>query len=160
MCCCLTAQFAFASAITTHPQKSKQHLYNKLQAFVLKKMQRTLHATSLTPTKTTWQQKLIIKLYQRKLKKATLSDDPERLQRKARTAYVLGLVGLVGLVIPVVQFFSIPLAIIALVMGYEVKAKDKYNSKAKSAIIFGYITLGLFVLAAFLIIALLLAIVA
>lgn len=63
----------------------------------------------------------------------------------AKKAYIVGLIGLIGLVIPGLGLLSIPLAIAALIMGYDAKKMDPNNKKARSAIIFGWITIGLLV---------------
>ena len=63
----------------------------------------------------------------------------------AKKAYILGLIGLIGLVVPGLGLLSIPLAIAALIMGYDAKKMDPNNKKARSAIIFGWITIGLLV---------------
>lgn len=63
----------------------------------------------------------------------------------AKKAYIVGLIGLIGLVIPGLGLLSMPLAIAALIMGYDAKKMDPNNKKARSAIIFGWITIGLLV---------------
>lgn len=47
------------------------------------------------------------------------------------------------MIIPVFNLFSLPLAIIALVMGYRELKRDPANKKAETSTILGWITIGL-----------------
>ncbi len=47
------------------------------------------------------------------------------------------------MIIPVFNLFSLPLAIIALIMGYRELKRNPGNKKAKTATIIGWITIGL-----------------
>jgi hypothetical protein len=75
---------------------------------------------------------------------------------KGQTAFILSLIGIISLVIPFVSIFSLPLAIIGLIMGYNAKRDDPSNKKAKTAILLGWITIGLLLLLSFIIVLILL----
>lgn len=68
---------------------------------------------------------------------------------KGQTAFVLSWIGLVGLIIPFVGLFSLPLAIIGIIMGYSALKADPLNKKAKTAILLGWITIVILVLVTF-----------
>lgn len=65
---------------------------------------------------------------------------------KGNTALILSLIALIGMIIPVFNLFSLPLAIIALIMGYRELKTNPGNKKAKTATIIGWITTGLWML--------------
>jgi len=82
-----------------------------------------------------------------------------RLQKndtdKAQLALVLGIIGLAALFIPYVGLISLPFAIAALIIGYSARRQQPYNRKARTAIVLGWVTIGLFVLALMIAIAIL-----
>lgn len=75
---------------------------------------------------------------------------------KGQTAFILSLIGIISLAIPFVSILSLPLAIIGLIMGYNAKRDDPTNKKAKTAIILGWITIGLLLLLSFIVVLILL----
>lgn len=75
---------------------------------------------------------------------------------KGQTAFILSLIGIISLVIPFVSILSLPLAIIGLIMGYNAKRDDPTNKKAKTAIILGWITIGILLLLTFIVVLILL----
>lgn len=66
---------------------------------------------------------------------------------EGQTAFNIGIVGLalliIGLFVPYVILGSLVAAIIAIVMGSIAKKKSSSDSKAKAAMLLGWITLGL-----------------
>lgn len=79
----------------------------------------------------------------------------EGAKDKGQTAFILSLIGIIGIVIPFVSILSLPLAIIGLIMGYNVKRDDPTNKKAKTAIILGWITIGILLLLSFIVVLIL-----
>lgn len=69
----------------------------------------------------------------------------------AQTAMILSIIGLAAILVPYVNLLSIPLAILGLVFGYKALRADPSNKKAKTAVILGWITLGLWILIGFLV---------
>ena len=55
---------------------------------------------------------------------------------------ILGIIGLASLFVPYVQIISIPCAVLALVFGYQARKANPEDSKAKTAIILGWVTVG------------------
>lgn len=98
-------------------------------------------------------EKLAIKFYQWKLRKQSLLPKEKEKANLGQAAFILGLVGLVTLVVPFGSLVSIPCIILALVFGYQAKKANPQDKKAKTAIILGWIGVGLIVLAMILLIA-------
>lgn len=91
-------------------------------------------------------EKIAFKVLQWKVKKnLTLSKDKSRANR-GRTAMILGIIGLASLFIPYLNIISIPCTILALVFGYQARKADPSDSKARTAIILGWITVGVYFL--------------
>ena len=71
---------------------------------------------------------------------------------------ILGIIGLASLFIPYAgAVISLVCTVLALVLGYQAKKEDPGNKKAKTAITLGWITVGLYVLATAIAIAILTA---
>ncbi|MEQ1676541.1 MAG: DUF4190 domain-containing protein [Chitinophagaceae bacterium] len=100
-------------------------------------------------------EKIAIKFYQWKLRKQSLLPKGKEKTNLGQAALILGIVGLVTLVIPYASILSIPCIILALVFGYQAKKANPQDRKAKTAIILGWIGVGLIVLAVVLLIAIL-----
>lgn len=111
-------------------------------------------AQKLLGRKFTLKEKIAFKIAQLKIKKG-LKAKAEGKSSKGQTAFILSLIGLCLLIIPYASIASLPLAIIGLVMGSQAKKENPNDSKAKTAIILSIVTLGLFVLALLLVIAIL-----
>ncbi len=105
--------------------------------------------------KFTLKEKLAIKFYQWKLRKQSLLPKGKEKGNLGQAALILGIVGLVTLVIPYASIVSIPCIILALVFGYQARKANPQDRKAKTAIILGWIGVGLIVLAVVLLIAIL-----
>lgn len=64
----------------------------------------------------------------------------------AQTAMILSIIGLAAILIPYINIASIPLAILGLVFGYKALRENPNSRKAKTAVILGWVTIGLWVL--------------
>ncbi len=107
-------------------------------------------------------EKIGIKIYQWKIKKELSYKNPHVEKDKGKTALMMGIFGAGALLLSPLLFFSwmaaIPLAIIAIIMGNKVLKEDKNDKNAKTAVILGWVTLGLMVIGTIVIIAILAAI--
>lgn len=74
---------------------------------------------------------------------------------KGQLAMILGIIGLGSLLIPYVMILALPCAIAALIIGYSARRKDPSNRKARTGIVLGWITIGIFILALIIVIAVL-----
>ena len=109
-------------------------------------------AEKILGRKFTLKEKIAFKIAQLKLKK-DLKAKAEGKSSKGQTAFVLSLIGICLLLVPYLSIASLPLAIIGLVMGSQAKKENPNDGKAKTAIVLSLVTLGLFVLAILLVIA-------
>jgi hypothetical protein len=103
-------------------------------------------AEKIIGKKMTLREKLALKIAQGKLKKA-LKGDPEGKSSKGQTAMILGIIGIACIIIPFGVLASIPLGILAIVMGSQARRENKNDGKAQTGIILGIVTLGLVALA-------------
>ena len=99
-----------------------------------------------TGRKLVLKEKLALKLLQWKLKKELRTANEKPARDPAKTAMILGIIGLAALFVPVINLASLPLAILAIVIGNKAKRTDPGNKKAKTAVTLGLITLGLLVI--------------
>jgi hypothetical protein len=99
-------------------------------------------AEKILGKKMTLREKLALKIAQGKLKKALKSNE-EGKSSKGQTAMILGIIGIACIVIPYGILASIPLGILAIVLGSQAKRENKNDSKAQTGIILGIVTLGL-----------------
>jgi len=74
---------------------------------------------------------------------------------KGQVAMILGIIGLGLLLIPYLAILALPCAIAALIIGYSARRKHPSNRKARTGIVLGWVTIGIFVLALFIVIAVL-----
>ncbi|HMG66211.1 MAG TPA: hypothetical protein VK588_00950 [Chitinophagaceae bacterium] len=74
---------------------------------------------------------------------------------KGQLAMILGIIGLGSLLIPYLAILALPCAIAALIIGYSARRKDPSNKKARTGIVLGWVTIGIFVLALIIVVALL-----
>lgn len=95
--------------------------------------------------KKTWKQKFVNWVLKKKiqnyLKKKKFAGKGDR----ANTALILSIIAIASLMVPFVNLLSLPLAIIALIMGYNARRADPQNRDARLAIILSWITVGLVV---------------
>ena len=99
-------------------------------------------------------EKIAFKLFQWKLKKGLLHKKEERSQ-KGKTALILGIIGIATLFIPYLILASIPCAILAIVFGNQAKKSDPGDGNAKAGVILGWVTIGVFIIALAIVIAVL-----
>ena len=97
-------------------------------------------------------EKISVKILQLKLKKDLKKQSSGKTPSKGKTAFILGLLGLILLVVPYASIAALPLAILAIIFGGQALKDNPKDTKAKTGIILGWVTLGLFIV--FLIIAL------
>ncbi len=100
-------------------------------------------------------EKIGFKILQHKLRKDSSHKKGEPGSDKGKTAMILGIIGAACLLIPFLAIASIPLAILAIVFGNQAKKENPNDSKAKTGVILGWITIGLVVLALILVVAIL-----
>jgi hypothetical protein len=103
-------------------------------------------AEKILGRKFTLKEKIAFKIAQLKLKKG-LKAKEEGKSSKGQTAMILGIIGIACVLIPYGIIAAIPLGILAIVFGAEAKKANKNDSKAKTGIILGIVTLGLVALA-------------
>jgi hypothetical protein len=89
-------------------------------------------------------EKIAFKVLQWKIKKGY--SIPKERPNRGRTAMILGIIGLASLFIPYLNIISIPCTILALVFGYQARNANPQDHKAKTAIVLGWVTVGLYVL--------------
>lgn len=103
-----------------------------------------------TGRKLTLKEKIAVKIFQWQIKRE-LKGPKEGVKDNGKTAFILGLVGLISLVIPVLNLASIPLAILAIVIGNKAKRENPYDKKARTAVKLGIITLALLLIIGFIV---------
>jgi|SRR5436190_11777380 len=108
----------------------------------------------ITGKKLSLKEKIAFKILQWKIKKG-LTHEGTNKKDKSKTAMILGIIGLASLFIPYLIVVSIPCTVLALVFGYEARKINPEDSKARTAIILGWISVGLYILALALVIAIL-----
>ncbi|HEX2627724.1 MAG TPA: hypothetical protein VHM26_01890 [Chitinophagaceae bacterium] len=89
----------------------------------------------------TLKERIVWVLVKRQFKKNPVAKADFDINKKARTAKILGIISLIALFTPF-AIAAIPLAIIAITSGAKVKRIDPENRDAKRAITFGTITLA------------------
>ena len=110
---------------------------------------KTREVERLLGRKLTFKEKLFLKIARYNIKKVSGSDANSS---KGQTAFILSLLSLFLLIVPYGILFSIPLAIIGIVMGSKARRENRNDQKAKTAIILGTITLSLFILVVLLVV--------
>lgn len=109
----------------------------------------------LTGKKFTLKEKIGIKFLQHKTKKELKSKKEESKTDLGKTSMILGIIGLGLILIPYLFIASVPLAILAIILGNKARKADRNNRKAITGIILGWVTLGLVLLAFVLVLAVL-----
>ena len=102
-------------------------------------------------------EKIAIKVFQWKIKKGFTTLKAEEKKDKGKTAMIFGIAGLASLLIPIPYIgglSAIVCTVLALVLGYQARKENRDDKKAKAAIILGWVTVGLFVLAMVFVVAL------
>ena len=94
--------------------------------------------------KLTLKEKIAFKIVQYKLKK--VPDGPKAASASiGKTALILSIIGLALVFVPVLSIASIPLSIIAINMGKRAKKIDPFDKKARTAVVLGWVTVGLLI---------------
>jgi len=105
---------------------------------------------SITGKKLKLKEKIAFKFLQWKIKKGLRIAREEPKKNKGKTALIFGIIGLAGLItpIPIVGgLMALVGIILALVLGYQAKKENPDDKNAKTAIVLGWIGVGLIVLA-------------
>ncbi|MFM9908668.1 MAG: hypothetical protein ACKVOW_04945 [Chitinophagaceae bacterium] len=92
-----------------------------------------------------WKEKIVLRILQKKIRKKHFSTDQPKVKDHGKTALILGIIALAGLLIPFVNLFSLPLAIIAIVIGFRELKKNPKNNNAKIALLLAWLTVALFI---------------
>ncbi len=148
----LSARTYSATVIAPHPAKVEM-TKNSLSVMLSLKIK---DLEKITGKKLSLKQKIELKilkftLHQRLRNHASRKEGSD----KGQLALILGIVGLASLLIPYVVIVGLPCAIAAIILGYSARKEDPGNKKAKAALVLGWITIGLFVLALILFVAIL-----
>ena len=99
-----------------------------------------------------------MKFFQWKIKKGLNTPKEEPKKDKGKTAMIFGIIGLATLLIPIPYIGGLAAIVctaMALVLGYQAKKENPTNRNAKTAIILGWVSVGLFVLALVILVAIL-----
>jgi len=99
--------------------------------------------TRLTGKKLSLGEKIVLNFFRYKLKRQLQHTGKKEVKASGKTAFILGLTGLLCIFIPYFILASIPLAVLAIVIGSKARKADPHNRKAKTGIILGVITLGI-----------------
>ena len=101
-------------------------------------------------------EKIAFKVFQWKVKKGWIPGKKNPAKgNKGRTAMIFGIIVLVALFIPYVSIIALPAAILALVFGYDARRDDPSDRHARTALILGWITIAVFIIALVLLVAIL-----
>ncbi|MDZ4793483.1 MAG: DUF4190 domain-containing protein [Bacteroidota bacterium] len=110
----------------------------------------------LVGRKLKFKEKIAVKFLQWKMRKGFSPSRVSEKKDKGKTAMIFGIIALASLFIPVVGgLASLVFAILALVFGYQAKKANPEDRKANTGIILGWVTIGLFVIAVAIVIAVL-----
>jgi hypothetical protein len=102
-----------------------------------------------TGKKLTLKEKIAFKIVRQNLRKSMGPIKKPEEETKGKTALILGILSIVVLslvFIPYAFIASLPLAIIAIVMGNKAKKIDPSDKKARGAVTLGWVTIGLHLL--------------
>jgi hypothetical protein len=114
----------------------------------------------LTGRKLRWKEKLAVKIYQWKIRRDTRHKKTGDITERGTTAMIFAIIGLGLLFIPIPYLGglgAIASMITALVVGYQAKKANPNDKRAKTAILLGWIGIGLVVLAVVILVVLLAA---
>jgi hypothetical protein len=144
--CILFSSFTIKSDVANTPSRYnaalKDSVLNISYSWEQLATMKPKEAEKILGKKMTLREKLALKIAQGKLKKALKSNEEDK-SSKGQTAMILGIIGIACIVIPYGILASIPLGILAIVLGSQAKRENKNDSKAQTGIILGIVTLGL-----------------
>lgn len=103
----------------------------------------------LTGRKLSLREKIAFAFIKYKLKRQANRTAGNKIHDDGQTAFILGLTGAIALLIPILDLASIPLAILAIVIGNKAKRADPHDRKARIGVTLGVITLGALIVIAF-----------
>ncbi len=112
---------------------------DKISSLKIKEVQK------LIGRRLTLKEKIGFTILKQQVKKRGVTAVEKEIKDNGKTSFILGLIGLAGLVVPLIGFFSLPLAIIAIAVGNKAKKLNPDDKKAKTGVIFSWITIGLLV---------------
>ncbi len=95
-------------------------------------------------------EKIAVKFLQWKVRKGYNPARADGNKDKGKTALIFGIIGLVCLFLPIPYIGGLAAivgTVLALVLGYQAKKENPNDKKAKTAIILGWISVGLVVIA-------------
>lgn len=110
----------------------------------------------LVGRKLTFKEKVAVKLYQWKIRKQARAGMRKPDPDKGKTAMIFGIAGLALLFLPIPYLNglgAIISIILALVLGYQAKRANPNDKKAKTAIILGWIGVGVIIAAIIILLA-------
>jgi hypothetical protein len=144
----------FSSSVVTLPGRTKvQSIENSLSNILSLKIK---DLEKITGKKLSLKEKIELKLLKftlnKRLRKIGLQKEETN---KGQLALIFGIIGLASLLIPYVALIALPCAIIAIVLGYSARREDPNNKKAKTAIVLGWVTIGIFIVALIIAVAIL-----
>jgi hypothetical protein len=103
----------------------------------------------ITGKKLSLKEKLEFAIFKYAVRKKIISPGVHKEDNKGQTALVLAIIGLITVFIPYAVILALPCAIAALIIGYSARRRDPDNKKARTAIVLGWLTIGLIVVALF-----------
>ena len=134
----------FASIVAPTPANGdgKANLWSRVISLRSKEVEKILGRRLSLKEKIQWK---ILRWYSARHDRPALG--PRDEASRSETALVLGIVAIVTLFIPYAVIVSIPCAIAALIIGYAVRREHPENKKARTAIVLGWVSIALAVLA-------------
>jgi hypothetical protein len=93
-----------------------------------------------------FKEKIVLKILQLKLNRRLQPTGRIVTTNYGKTAFILALIGAAVLLIPILDLASIPLAILAIVLGSKARKIDPRDRKARAAVTIGIATLALLVI--------------
>ena len=144
---------AFSSSVVAPRPTNVEVVKNNLSKILSLKIK---DLEKITGKKLSLKQKIELKILKFTLNKRLKNPGLQKEgSDKGQLALILGIVGLASLLIPYVVIVGLPCAIAAIILGYSARKEDPGNKKAKTAVVLGWVTIGLFVLALILVVAIL-----
>ena len=107
----------------------------------------------LNSVQLSFREKIGYRILQHQLKNEKTRVNEVKKSSKGQTAFIMGIVGLAALFIPFITIAALPLAILAIVFGNQARKEDPNDRKGKTGALLGWITLGLFVIALIVVLA-------